>query len=387
MRFVMFYHSLVSDWNHGNAHFLRGVASELVARGHQVMVHEARDAWSVQHLLADHGQAPLDAFARRYPTLRACPYDRPIDERALDQALDGADVVLVHEWNEPALLRALSQHRRRESFLLLFHDTHHRAVSQPDEMAAFDLQSCDAALVFGEVLRRLYLARRWCPRVHTWHEAADVRVFGPAVPPVTDRDKEADLLWVGNWGDGERSAELGALLVEPVRQLGLCATVHGVGYPPAALTALAAAGIRYRGWLPNFEVPEAMARHRLTIHVPRGPYAGALPGIPTIRVFEALACGVPLVSGPWEDCEGLFRAGRDYLVARTTEEMCEALAWLLANPEEARAMAEHGRQTVLARHTCAHRVDELLTIIAALGGRSGETLSSAAIPPREKAFA
>ena len=52
------------------------------------------------------------------------------------------------------------------------------------------------------------------------------------------------------------------------------------------------------------------------MHVPRGPYAEALPGIPTIRVFEALACGIPLVSAPWDDCEGLFQPGRDYLSRR-----------------------------------------------------------------------
>ena len=46
MRFVMFCHSLVSDWNHGNAHFLRGIATELLARGHRLTVLEPSDAWS-----------------------------------------------------------------------------------------------------------------------------------------------------------------------------------------------------------------------------------------------------------------------------------------------------------------------------------------------------
>ena len=54
----------------------------------------------------------------------------------------------------------------------------------------------------------------------------------------------------------------------------------------------------------------------MTVHVPRRPYARMLPGIPTIRMFEALACGVPLVSAPWDDREHLFTPGEDYLVAR-----------------------------------------------------------------------
>jgi spore maturation protein CgeB len=364
MRFVMFYQSLVSDWNHGNAHFLRGVVAELVERGHEVVVYEPRQGWSLTHLVADHGQPPLDAFSRHYPTLSSRFYDP--QELELGEALEGADVVIVHEWNEPALVRALGAERRHRRFLLLFHDTHHRAVSAPDTLARFDLAGYDATLAFGEVLTQMYLTRRWCRRAFTWHEGADVRTFSPQ--PAHQR--EGDVVWVGNWGDEERSAELEELLLAPVRALGVSATVYGVRYPPAAVAALAAAGITYRGWLPNFEVPAAFARHRLTVHVPRRPYLRLLPGIPTIRVFEALACAIPLVSAPWDDRESLFRVGRDYLVARDRHEMREQIAWVLANPEEAAAMAEDGRRTVLARHTCGHRVDELLELITELAAEA-----------------
>ncbi len=59
MRFVFYTHSLVSDWNHGNAHFLRGVCAELLARGHQVDVYEPVDAWSLAHVTAEHGETPI----------------------------------------------------------------------------------------------------------------------------------------------------------------------------------------------------------------------------------------------------------------------------------------------------------------------------------------
>lgn len=136
--------------------------------------------------------------------------------------------------------------------------------------------------------------------------------------------------------------------------------MFGVRYPPEALAALADAGISYRGWLPNYAAPDVFARHRLTVHVPRGPYARALPGIPTIRVFEALACGIPLVSASWQDAEGLFTPGQDYLTAQNGAQMLLHLRALLC--ERARAQAMHGLQTILTRHTCAHRVDELLAI-------------------------
>ena len=59
----------------------------------------------------------------------------------------------------------------------------------------------------------------------------------------------------------------------------------------------------------------------VTVHIPRQPYVQALPGIPTIRPFEALACGIPLICSPWQDVEGLFTPGTDFLIARHGREM------------------------------------------------------------------
>src|SRR5581483_5330898 len=140
-------------------------------------------------------------------------------------------------------------------------------------------------------------------RAWTWHEAADTRLFRP----LADQPCEGDLVWIGNWGDDERTAELQEFLIEPVRALELRARVHGVRYPDVAKKMLADAGIAYAGWLPNFEAPRVFARFKCTVHVPRRPYVRALPGIPTIRVFEAMACGIPLVCSPWDDVENLFR--------------------------------------------------------------------------------
>ena len=92
-----------------------------------------------------------------------------------------------------------------------------------------------------------------------------------------------------------------------------------------------------------------------------------LPGIPTIRVFEALACGIPLVCAPWEDTEGLFTPGEDFLVARSGAEMRRHLDAIRADPELRAELSRHGRATIEARHSCAHRVDELLAICSALG--------------------
>jgi spore maturation protein CgeB len=361
MRFALFYHSLLSDWNHGNAHFLRGYASELLSRGHEVRIFEPAGAWSLENLLRDHGEEGLEPFRRTYPSLASTRYAP--DELDLERELDGTDVIIAHEWNDHALIAALGRYRRtRSRTRLLFHDTHHRALSQPEQMAAYDLSAYDGALVFGEVLRRMYLQRRWARRAWTWHEAADTRVFHPRPQAVPTRD----LLWIGNWGDDERTEELREFLIEPASQLGLSVTVHGVRYPDSALARLDAAGIEYRGWLSNAAAPAVFAQHRLALHVPRRHYTAALPGIPTIRVFETLACGTPLVSAPWPDAEGLFRPG-DFVRVGSGQEMTRALRTLLDRPELAAAHAARGLQTIRERHTCAHRVDELLAILAGIG--------------------
>jgi spore maturation protein CgeB len=103
------------------------------------------------------------------------------------------------------------------------------------------------------------------------------------------------------------------------------------------------------------------------VHVPRRFYREQLPGIPTIRMFEALACAIPLVSAPWEDSEGLFDSGRDYLVANNAAQMRQHLEALRAEPEYARSLAAHGLRTIRARHTCSHRARELLSICLKLG--------------------
>jgi spore maturation protein CgeB len=362
VRIALFCHSLLSDWNHGNAHFLRGLVSELSARGHEVVTFEPSNAWSVQNLVASSGMAELSEVRKVYPSITAVQYEE--DTLDLDEALASVSLVLVHEWSSEALVRRVGEHRAKTgSYLLLYHDTHHRSITDPEAMGRCDLSRYDGVLAFGRVIRDIYLARGWARRAFVFHEAADVRVFYPrkgAAP-------ECDLVWIGNGGDDERTHALFEFLIGPARDLGLEARCYGVRYPADIRAALAAAGIEYRGFLPNYHVPEALARGRMTVHVPRRPYVERLHGIPTIRPFEALASGIPLICSPWSDAEGLFSPGRDYLVARDGGEMKRHLKTLLDDPESAREMAERGLRTVLARHTCAHRVDELFGIAAELG--------------------
>ena len=378
MRLVFFSHSLLSDWCHRSAHFLRGVVSELVERGHRVSVCEPADAWSVQNLVHEHGEEALALTTEHFPALQSRRYDRATLD--LDEVLDGADAVIVHEWSSHDLVRRIGAHRKRSRsrYALLFHDTHHRAVTAPAEMERYDLSGFDGVLAFCGAVKEAHDRMGWGPRAWVWREAADVRIFKPSPLALTEFEPGSepdskrvaarrDVVWIGNWSDESRANDLRECFLDPVRELRLSAKVFGVRYPDAARADLAARGVAYGGWLPNFHVPRAFAAFKMTVHVPRRSEAKALAD-PAIRVFEALACGVPLVSCHWHDSEGLFRAGTDYLIADDGASMQQHMRTLLSDPDARRELADRGRESILGRHTCAHRVDELLAILESFAG-------------------
>jgi spore maturation protein CgeB len=360
MKIVLFCHSLLSDWNHGNAHFLRGVATELIERGNEVEIYEPKNNWSLSNLVADYGKEAVEEFYQYYPLLKSIPYDAATIN--LDRVLSDADLVIVHEWNEHSLVKAIGQKRKKYDFRLLFHDTHHRAVTERKSMTAYDLSHYDGVLAFGNVIKDIYIKEGWTKKAWTWHEAADTRIF----KPLPSDKLEGDLVWIGNWGDEERTKELFEFLIEPVQELGLRARIYGVRYPNHARKALKKAGIEYGGWLPNFKAPEVFAKYRMTVHVPRGPYVKSLPGIPTIRPFEALSCCIPMLSSPWNDAEGLFHPGKDFRFVQNKKEMKEWMQKILSDDALVEEMTSSGLKTIQERHTCAHRVDELYRICGEL---------------------
>jgi spore maturation protein CgeB len=367
MKVVFFVHSIISDWNNGHAHFLRGLVTALVRQGHEVICCERANNWSTENLIRDNGAAAIVEFARRFPQIRVETYkgaEHIIDE--MEALTRGADLVIVHEFNEPETVGAVGHvHHRRQDFVLLFHDTHHRSVSVPHQITRLNLGHYDGVLVFGESLAEVYRARFDIRPVWVFHEAADTTIFHPL-----EGEKCEDVVWIGNWGDDERSAEIRDYLIDSARALKrLRFAVYGVRYPEDALVAVTDAGIGYRGWTPNFHVPQIFAQSKITIHLPRKLYRESLAGIPTIRPFEALACGIPLVAAAWADREGLFRRGRDYLVVESPDEMRRTIA-RLAEDDDARAqVAANGLETIRSRHTCEHRAMQLAEIYAEVGSQ------------------
>ena len=193
VRIVMFYHSLVSDWNHGNAHFLRGVCSELLARGHDVAVYEPRDAWSVQNLIAEHGHGAAGRLCRR---LSAC---------CAASATSRRRSTWTSRWTAPTWCSCTSGATTRwwrasastapPAATTVCSSTTPITAPSPTatSMAAYDLRHYDGVLAFGARDPRPLPARGLDGRAWTWHEAADTRVFHPL-----PRRADARATWCGS---------------------------------------------------------------------------------------------------------------------------------------------------------------------------------------------
>jgi spore maturation protein CgeB len=267
LKLRLFAHSWRSDWNHGNAHFLRGLAHALVHAGHDVLCYEPEDSWSLTHLMeeGERGRQALEQFSRCFPELEVRPYSQGSFREFAELELHDADVVVVHEWNSPAVVDAILLMKNQFHFIALFHDTHHRAYTSPKEISILNVERFDGVLAFGEVIRQIYLERFKAKRAWTFHEAADTAHFFPM-----PANRKTDVNWVGNWGDEERTRELNEFLMAPISALKPeRAAVYGVRYPAVAQDRLRQAGIDYRGYLPNLSAPDVYSRSLLTLHIPQ----------------------------------------------------------------------------------------------------------------------
>ena len=248
MRIVIFYHSLVSDWNHGNAHFLRGVVQRADrARPRRRRSTSRATPGAARNLVAEHGERAARRLSRA--PIRSCAAASTTSTTLdLDARCDGADLVLVHEWNDPALVRA---HRpapaRRTAATGCCSTTRTTArVTEPHEHGrATTSRTTTACSRSASVIRDLYLRTGWATRAWTWHEAADMRALPSACPARRARRRPGLDRQLGRRRARRPSCD--EFLLEPVRDARACARrVHGVRYPEHALHAAARGRHRLR---------------------------------------------------------------------------------------------------------------------------------------------
>ena len=341
-------------------------ASCIAARPRRARVRAAPTPGASTNLLADHGEAALDALRARLSrrstrpatTPSARPRRGPRRRRPRASCTSGT----TRRWSP-----RIGAHRARGRRASPCCSTTRTTARSATPTAMRRLRP-------ARLRRRARLRRgaaRRLPRLGLGAAASGPGTRRPTralFRPPAERGARA-ATWSGS-ATGATASARAELRRVPARArsraLGLPLDIYGVRYPDDAQRTLAAHGVA----LPRLAA-QLRARRRssraicVTVHVPRRFYVDALPGIPTIRVFEALACGIPLVCAPWDDAEGLFRPARTILVARDGAEMTRHLRALLPTIRRcARALAARGLATIRARHTCAHRVDELLAIAA-----------------------
>jgi spore maturation protein CgeB len=342
MKIVVFGLTVSSSWGNGHATLWRGLIRALHARGHRVTFfeHDApyyamnRDlselpggelvlyaAWDDVRARAARAVAEADvAMVTSY-----CPHGI----EATDLVADAPGALKVfYDLDTPVTLSRLG---RGEAI----------AYIGPRGLRDFDLV---LSYTGGTALDQLR-ARLGARRVAPLYGHVDPAVHRP-VPP-TQRFA-SDLSYLGTYA-ADRQAALEALFVEPARlRPERRFLIGGAQYPDDFPWTKNIFFVRH---LPPPEHPAFFASSRLTLNVTRQAMA-QMGWCPSGRLFEAAACGCPILSDTWEGLDAFFAPGSEILVARTTE---DAVAALDRPDADLRRIAKAARERVLAEHTSDRR--------------------------------
>jgi spore maturation protein CgeB len=349
--------SITSSWGNGHATTYRGLVRELVARGHDVLFLECDVPW-----YAGHRDLPQPPFGRTvlYEDLGALQRNHAEDIGAADLVIVGSfvrDGVAVGDWVQA-----------EASGLTAFYDIdtpvtlarlHEPPPGEAPYLEARQIAGYDLYLSFtgGPTLARL--EREFgSPAARVLYCAVDPTLYFPEPLPL-----QWDLGYMGTYSD-DRQPRVERLLLQPARQWhqGRFA-VAGAKYPDGIDWPRNVQHIQH---LPPAEHRAFYNRQRFTLNVTRDDMIEA-GWSPSVRLFEAAACGTPIVSDRWEGIETLLEPGREIFLADSAAEVLRLLREL---PEDERlAVGERARSRILAQHTAAHRAAQLETYVHALRAR------------------
>jgi len=346
--------ALRSSWGNGHATTYRALMRALIRRGHRVRFLERDLPW-----YADNQDAPDDLASHigLYGGL-----DELRQEHA--QAVAEADLVIVGSYVPDGVqIGAWVQATARG--LTAFYD-----IDTPVTLAQLAAQNCgylaphliasyDLYLSFtgGPILRTLQ--ERYGARALPLYCAVDPARYAPQSVP-----QRYDLGYMGTYSD-DRQPALDALLVQPARaQPEGRFIVAGAQYPAELVWPSNVERIEHLG-------PDQHARfyneQRFTLNVTRADMVAA-GWSPSVRLFEAAACGTPIISDAWPGLDSLFTPGSEILIARDSGDV---LRWLRELPDGQRLqIGIGGRRRVLAEHTADHRAETLECYVDRIAPRS-----------------
>jgi spore maturation protein CgeB len=215
----------------------------------------------------------------------------------------------------------------------------------PEGLGGFDLV---LSYTGGRALDALH-ERLGARLVRPLYGSVDPDVHRPATPQDAF---DADLSYLGTYAEDRQDA-LHALFLEPARRRpDLRFVIGGSMYPPSFTWA---PNIYYVTHVPPHDHPSFFSSSRLTLNVTRAAMA-AMGYCPSGRLFEAAACGAPILTDWWEGLDVFFEPGREILVASDTSQALDALA---CSDHMRRTLARAARDRTLEQHTAARRVLDL----------------------------
>ncbi len=370
MKIVIFGLSVSSSWGNGHATLWRGLCRSLARRGHQVRFFERDVPYYASH---------RDLFSLPGGGLSLYP-DWASVLPAAQRELSGADVGIVTSFCPDAIAASelvLSSGIGLKCFYDLDTPVTLKQLDRGDSvdyigprgLRDFDLVlSYTGGRALSELRDRLG-ARQAVPL----YGSVDPEVHRPvdACPQYA-----ADLSYLGTYA-ADRSAALNTLFVEAARRMPghrfvLGGSMYDTTFPWQA-------NIYFVRHVPPNQHAAFYCSSQLTLNVTRAAMA-EMGFCPSGRLFEAAACGVPILSDTWEGLDQFFEPGREILLARSTEDSIEAL-----NRGDRARIAEAARERVLSCHTSDIRAREMENILESAyvgnysGGGQGQPYSAAGV--------
>jgi spore maturation protein CgeB len=357
MKLVVFGLSVSSAWGNGHATLWRGILRALAASGHEVVFFE-RDT----PFYAKHRDLPVgDGYEIVvYPSWDA------VRGRA-DDALRSADVAIVTSYQADALAAAAAVDAAPCCCARVFYDLDTPVTLDlldrgevvpwlpPGGLGAFDLV---LSFTGGRSLDAL-VQRLGARRVAPLYGCVDTRTHHP-VPPRPEWT--CDLSYLGTYAADRQDAVDRLFLDVAERQPARWFLLGGPMYPDGMRRPANAL------FIPHVEPadhPAFYGSSRMTLNLTRGAMK-TVGFCPSARLFEAAACGTPIVSDAWEGLETFFEPGRELLVASTTD---DALAALALPPAALADLARRARERTLAEHTAERRAAELVRHLDSIPAR------------------
>jgi spore maturation protein CgeB len=344
LRIVIIGLSITSSWGNGHATTYRGLVRELAARGHDLLFLERDLEWYAANRDLPKPPHCRTALYRNFAELRA---RFECEVREADLVMVGSYVpegAAVGEWVT-----------RIAEGVTAFYD-----IDTPVTLAKLARGETEYLAPSLIPRYRLYLSFTGGPtleRLERDFGSPQARALYCSVDPTLYHPEPAERRWdLGYMGtfSADRQPPLERLLLEPARR-----------WPAGRFVVVGPMYPKSVRWPRNVERVEHLPppRHRafynaqrFTLNVTRSDMVAA-GWSPSVRLFEAAACGTPIVGDPWEGLDSLFVPGEEILVATRPETVLEYVHDL--DEEEVRALGERARSRVLAEHTAAHRAAEL----------------------------